>query len=47
MRTKLLICAIFTALCAGAAESVAKRDCKAVAELGDAAAQFRYAEMLC
>ncbi len=46
MRKMLLVCAFFPALCIGAAKGVMVNDARMAAERGDAAAQFRYAEML-
>ena len=46
MRMTLLVCAFFPALCMGTVKSVMMSDARVAAERGDAAAQFRYAEML-
>ena len=52
MRIVLLVCAVFSIICAGIAEmkvsanAKAATEAKSAAEKGDAAAQFRYAEML-
>ena len=46
MRIMLLVYALFPVLCVGAAKSVVSPDARLAAEQGDAAAQFRYAEML-
>ena len=49
MRIMLLVCALIPALCMGMGESVhgeSATDVNSATERGDAAAQFRYAEML-
>lgn len=46
MRIIFLACTLSPVLCVGAAKSVVSPDARVVAERGDAAAQFRYAEML-
>ncbi len=45
-RIALFMCAFFPVLYVGAAENVLTNNAKVAAEQGDAAAQFRYAEML-
>ncbi len=46
MRLMLLVCMFVPALCMGTTKSVMVSDARVAAERGDAAAQFRYAEML-
>ena len=46
MRIMLVVCVFFPSLCIGVAKNVATNGVKAAAEQGDAAAQYRYAEML-
>ena len=46
LRISLLVCAFFPVLYVGAAENVPTNAHKVATERSDAAAQFRYAEML-